>query len=369
MVGQTDQVQRVDVATYSVPTSAPEADGTFTWDATTVVAVTVTTGAVRGLGWTYGTRAAATVIRDLLAPAVTSRDVHDVPGCFEAMRRAARNAIVPGVVTTAISAMDVALWDAKAKLLGTPLSRLFGVGHEPVPVYGSGGFTSYDDDQLRTELSGWVHQQGIPRVKIKIGESYGTRADRDLHRVALARRVIGDDTELYVDANGGYTAKQAVRQAERMREHEVRWFEEPVSSDDLAGLRLVRSLVTADVAAGEYGSDVAYFTRMCRAEAVDCLQADATRCGGYTGWFAAAAVAAGHNLQVSAHCAPNLHLPAAAATPNLRHIEWFHDHQRIEAELFDGAADPTGGQARPNTGAPGHGLTLRTEAARAYRTA
>lgn len=363
------RIERVTAAAYRVPTDRPEGDGTLAWDATTLVVALVDAEGVMGTGWTYAPAAAAAFIGDALAEVVTGADPLAIPSIWAALTRRVRNAGRPGIAGYAVSAVDVALWDLKARLLGTSLAELFGTARERVPLYGSGGFTTYPDEATVAQLTRWVHELGIPRVKIKIGESYGTRADRDLHRVALARRVIGDDTELYVDANGGYTAKQAVRQAERMREHEVRWFEEPVSSDDLAGLRLVRSLVTADVAAGEYGSDVAYFTRMCRAEAVDCLQADATRCGGYTGWFAAAAVAAGHNLQVSAHCAPNLHLPAAAATPNLRHIEWFHDHQRIEAELFDGAADPTGGQARPNTGAPGHGLTLRTEAARAYRTA
>lgn len=363
------RIERVTAAAYRVPTDRPEGDGTLAWDATTLVVALVDAEGVTGTGWTYAPAAAAAFIGDALAEVVTGADALAIPSIWAALTRRVRNAGRPGIAGYAVSAVDVALWDLKARLLGTSLAELFGTARERVPLYGSGGFTTYPDEATVAQLTRWVHELGIPRVKIKIGESYGTRADRDLHRVALARRVIGDDTELYVDANGGYTAKQAVRQAERMREHEVRWFEEPVSSDDLAGLRLVRSLVTADVAAGEYGSDVAYFTRMCRAEAVDCLQADATRCGGYTGWFAAAAVAAGHNLQVSAHCAPNLHLPAAAATPNLRHIEWFHDHQRIEAELFDGAADPTGGQARPNTGAPGHGLTLRTEAARAYRTA
>ncbi|HLU44604.1 MAG TPA: enolase C-terminal domain-like protein [Natronosporangium sp.] len=369
MVGQTDQVQRVDVATYSVPTSAPEADGTFTWDATTVVAVTVTTGAVRGLGWTYGTRAAATVIRDLLAPAVTGRDVHDVPGCFEAMRRAARNAIVPGVVTTAISAMDVALWDAKAKLLGTPLSRLFGVGHEPVPVYGSGGFTSYDDDQLRTELSGWVHQQGIPRVKIKIGESWGRAEARDLHRMRLAREVIGPEAELFVDANGGYQAKQAVRVAHAATDLDVRWFEEPVSSDNLAGLAEVRAAVTADIAAGEYGTDPGYFRQMCAAGAVDCLQIDLTRCGGFTGFLRAAAVADSFGLQVSSHTAPQLHLRVAPAVPNLRHLEWFTDHVRLEQRLFDGVVTPVDGMLPVAVEAPGHGMTLKAADSQAFRTA
>ncbi|ETK37121.1 enolase C-terminal domain-like protein [Microbispora sp. ATCC PTA-5024] len=362
-------IRAVRAAAYRIPADLPEADGTLAWDATTLVVAEADAGDAVGLGWTYAPAAAASFAAGTLAGVVTGADPFDIPAVWTAMVRRVRNAGRSGVAGYAISAVDVALWDLKARLLGTPLVRLFGAARAEVPVYGSGGFTTYDDETTAAQLRHWVHGQGIPRVKIKIGESWGSEPARDLHRIALARRVIGDDAELYVDANGGYGAKQAVRLERRMRDHGVRWFEEPVSSDDLEGLRLVRSRSEADVAAGEYGGDLGYFTRMCEAGAVDCLQIDATRCGGYTGWFGAAAVAAGRHLPVSAHCAPNLHLPAAAATPNLRHIEWFHDHVRIETELFAGAADPAGGLARPRTDVPGHGLELRRDAAERHRVA
>ncbi|GIH67833.1 enolase C-terminal domain-like protein [Sphaerimonospora thailandensis] len=362
-----DVIHEVCAAAYRVPTDRPEADGTFAWDATTMVVAEVRAGTVTGTGWSYAPAAAARLVTELLAPVVTGASAMDIPAIWRAMDRRVRNAGRPGLAAYAISAVDVALWDLKAKLLNVPLTRLFGAVHDRVPVYGSGGFTTYDDATTAAQLRHWVHEQGIGRVKLKIGESWGTAPARDLHRIALAREVIGPEAELYVDANGGYTAKQAIRLERRMRDHDVVWFEEPVSSDDLAGLRLVRERADADVAAGEYGGDQVYFTRMCEADAVDCLQIDATRCGGYTGWFGAAAVAAGHNLQVSAHCAPNLHVPAAAATPNLRHVEWFHDHVRIESELFDGAADPAGGVVRAGADRPGLGLTLRHEAAERHR--
>jgi L-alanine-DL-glutamate epimerase-like enolase superfamily enzyme len=280
------------VACYRVPTDGPEADGTITWDATMVVLVQATAGGRTGLGWSYAAPAAARVVRDLLTGCVLGRSALDVPAANAAMVAAVRNAGRPGVAGCAVSAVDFALWDLKARLLELPLCRLLGAVHTEVPVYGSGGFTTYDDDRMAEQLGGWVHGQGISRVKIKIGESWGTCEARDLARVTAARKVIGTGAELYVDANGAYGRKQAVRVAERAREADVRWFEEPVSSDDLAGLRAVRDAVLPDVAAGEYGYDVPYFERMCAAGAVDCLQADATRCGGVTAWLRAAAVAA-----------------------------------------------------------------------------
>jgi L-alanine-DL-glutamate epimerase-like enolase superfamily enzyme len=295
--------------------------------------------------------------------------VLDVAGAWQAMVRAVRNLGRPGLVSCAISAMDTALWDLKAKLLGVPVCRLLGATREEVPIYGSGGFTTYDDATAAAQLQRWVGDWGIPRVKIKIGESWGACEQRDLARISFARSVIGPAVELYVDANGGYRRKQAIRVAHRMAESAVSWFEEPVSSDDLAGLREVRDQTTPDTAAGEYGYDLVYFARMVAAGAVDCLQVDVTRCGGITDWLRAAAVAAAHNLDVSGHCAPNLHAHVAASVPNLRHLEYFHDHVRIEGMLFDGALDPRGGVLRPDRECPGLGLVVKHADAEQFRVA
>ncbi len=360
-------LERIDVQVLTVPTDEPEGDGTLAWDSTTMVLVSTRAAGTTGTGWTYGAPATAQAVEDQLAGVVIGRPVFDIPALNEAMTRTVRNAGRPGLVAGAVSAVDIALWDLKARLLGLPLVRLLGAARTEVPVYGSGGFTTYDRGQLHRQLRHWSQEQAIPRLKIKIGESWGTREQRDLRRAEQAREVIGDAAELYVDANGAYTRKQAVRVGRTLAGLGVSWFEEPVSSDDLPGLALVRDSVTADVAAGEYGYDLSYFARMI--PAVDCLQADATRCGGLTVWLRTAALAEAHGLQLSGHCAPHVHAHAAAAISNLRHLEWFHDHVRIENLLFEGVLDPQGGVLRPGTdGAPGHGLTLRTDRAEQYRT-
>jgi L-alanine-DL-glutamate epimerase-like enolase superfamily enzyme len=359
-------IEEVSASAYVIPTDAPEADGTLSWDATTMVLATARADQVTGIGWTYAAAAARSVITDVLAGVVTGRSALDVAGACEAMIRAVRNIGRPGIAATAISAVDIALWDLKARLLGCPLARLLGQARASVPIYGSGGFTSYDARQTRDQLAGWMERDHIPRVKIKIGESWGGNERRDLERVALAREVIGDGPELYVDANGGYTTGQAIRVADRMTGYGVTWFEEPVSSQDLAGLAAVRRQVLPDVAAGEYSWSLADSARLIAAGAVDCLQLDATRCGGFTEFLRGAALAAAHNLQVSAHCAPGLHAHVGVAVPNLRHVEYFHDHQRIERMLFDGTLDPVGGILTPTT-EPGLGMCLRESDAAKYR--
>jgi len=360
-------VREVSAEVYVIPTDAPEADGTLAWTETTMVLVRAAAGDQEGIGWSYAAAAAGAVVTDVLAGAVAGRSAFDVAGAAEAMARAVRNIGRAGVAATAISAVDVALWDLKARLLDQSVTSLLGRAREHVPVYGSGGFTCYDEDQTRQQLSAWVDQDRIPRVKIKIGEDRGGNERRDLQRVALAREIIGPDAELYVDANGGYTTGQAVRVARQMESCGVSWFEEPVSSQDLAGLAAVRGQVLPDVAAGEYSWTLADSAALIAAGAVDCLQLDVTRCGGISEFLRGAALAAAHSLEVSAHCAPSLHAHVGAAVPNLRHIEYFHDHQRIEQMLFDGALDPHGGILTPDLARPGLGLQLRAADAERYR--
>jgi L-alanine-DL-glutamate epimerase-like enolase superfamily enzyme len=358
-------VTAVETAVYVIPTDAPEADGTLAWDKTTMVVVTAHAGGEQGLGWSYASAAAQTVITELLADVVAGSSAFDIAGTTEAMTRQVRNIGRPGVAATAISAVDIALWDLKARLLGRSLTDLLGRAGQEVQVYGSGGFTSYDDTQTRQQLSEWAEKERIPRVKIKIAESWGANERRDICRAELAREVIGTDAELYVDANGGYSVGQAVRVADELSAIGVTWFEEPVSSQDLAGLAAVREQVRPDVAAGEYSWSLADSARLIGA--VDCLQLDVTRCGGISEFVRGAARAAAHNLEVSGHCAPNLHAHVGAAVPNLRHVEYFHDHQRIERMLFDGTLDPSGGAMRPDPDRPGHGLVLRAADAERYR--
>jgi L-alanine-DL-glutamate epimerase-like enolase superfamily enzyme len=267
-----------------------------------------------------------------------------------------RNLGEEGLTAMAISAVDAALWDLKAKLLGLPLAKLLGMVRERVPIYGSGGFTSYDEARLREQLGDWAGQ-GLRWVKMKVGRE----PERDPERVRVARESIGGRVGLFVDANGACTPKQALALAERFAEHGVTWFEEPVSVRDPNGLRLVRERAPAgmDIAAGEYGFGLPDSERLLDAQAVDVLQADATRCMGISGFIAAAALCAARPLPLSAHCAPALHAHLGCALEPVRHLEWFHDHVRVERMLFDGAPEPVDGCLAPDPSRPGLGLELK----------
>ncbi|HZQ77722.1 MAG TPA: enolase C-terminal domain-like protein [Acidimicrobiia bacterium] len=356
-------LEKLSAAAYTVPTDGPESDGTIAWDATTVVVVTASAGGETGLGYAYGSGAAAAVADGVLFPAVRGdghRSAADVPAAYAAMVREVRNIGRAGVASTAISATDTALWDLKARLLGLPLADLLGRVRPAVAAYGSGGFCSYTPEQLTEQLGGWA-AQGYRMVKMKVGRN---PAD-DIDRVATARKAIGPDVALFVDANGAYDRREALAFAEAFSAFDVAWFEEPVSSDDLDGLRLVRDRAPAGmaVAAGEYGHDPWYFRRMLAAGAVDVLQADATRCGGVSGFLAADALCQAFGVPLSAHTSPTLHAHLCCAVPTAVHVEAFHDHLRLEALLFDGALVPEDGMLRPAADRPGLGLALRAAAA------
>jgi len=349
-------IERVDVSVFRIPTETPESDGTLVWKSTTLVLVKVRAAGVTGLGYSYADTACARLICETLADRVRGGDAFDVPALWLAMVNAIRNLGRPGIASMAIAAVDTALWDLKARLLGVSLVKLLGAVRLQVPIYGSGGFTSYSIAQLQQQLAGWA-DAGIARVKMKVGRD----PDHDIERVRRAREAIGDGTELFVDANGAYTRKQALAFASAFADAGVSWFEEPVSSDDLVGLRLLRDRapVSMTVAAGEYGYDLPYFRRMLHAGAVDILQADATRCAGFTGFLKVDALCESECVPLSSHCAPFLHLPVCCSSSRVLHMEYFHDHVRIAQMLFDGVPAPLDGKLSPDVSRPGLGLELK----------
>src|SRR5256714_3552222 len=208
--GRAVKVEVLGVSAYTVPTDQPESDGTAEWASTTIVVVEVRAAGATGLGYTYAPVAAGKLVVEELAEIVRGRDALATGEAWETMAVALRNAGRPGIGFCALSAVDLALWDLKGRLLGLPLVDLLGRAREKAPVYGSGGFTSYSLERIREQLGGWV-EEGIPRVKMKVSRE----PERDPERLDAARQAIGDQTELYVDSNGALSRKQALRLARR----------------------------------------------------------------------------------------------------------------------------------------------------------
>lgn len=357
-------IERFTVAAYRIPTDSPEADGTLSWDSTTLVLVELEAGGKTGIGYTYADAATAYFIDQTLKEVVSGMDVMQTPAIWQKMVKQIRNNGNSGIAYMAVSAVDTACWDLKAKILEAPLAILLGMAEKGMAVYGSGGFTSYPIHQLQDQLSHWV-EQGIQHVKMKIGQ----HPEEDLKRVKAAKEAIGSDATLFVDANGAYSSKQALEKAYQFADSGVGWFEEPVSSDDLEGLRLIRERgpVGMNITAGEYGYTLTDFRKMLEAGAVDVLQADATRCGGISGFLQAGYLCQAYHLPYSSHCAPALHVHAAPALSNFYIAEYFHDHIRIENMLFDNTQKPVGGLLKPDLSTPGLGIAFRHTDAEEYK--
>lgn len=362
--GSTIPIQKIEVNAYTIPTDFPESDGTLKWDSTTLVSVHVSADNVSGFGYSYAPVATAAFIKSTFSELLIGMDAMAISAAWNAMHSNIRNSGKCGIGAMAVSAVDNALWDLKARLLEIPLVTLLGQVRDALPIYGSGGFTSYSDQQLQEQFRGWA-AQNIPRVKMKIGRE----PQRDLQRVAAARQAIGSHVELFVDANSAYNHKQALHYTQRFADDfDVRWMEQPLDPEDVEGMAWLRtvSLARLDIADGEYGYDLPYFHRRLEARAVDVMQADATRCFGISGFMAVAKLCEAFRIPLSSHCAPSLHLHAGCAALPLVHGEYFHDHIRIERMLLDGVPDVRNGMLYPDLSRPGMGLELKIKEANKF---
>lgn len=350
------------ISAFRIATDQPESDGTAKWDSTTVVLIELTAGNITGLGFSYANAAAAHVARELIEKVIIGRDALDIPSLHSRLDIEVRNWGRPGLVSTAISAIDICLWDLKAKLLGRSVLTLLGKMREDVPAYGSGGFTSYTEKQLVDQLTGWA-SAGLRAVKMKIGRE----PEKDLQRVKAVAKELNGRAELYVDANGAYQRKQALDKARQFGELGVTWFEEPVTSDDRIGLHMLveHAPPVMNIAAGEYCYVLDDARLLLEAQAVDVLQADVTRCGGVTNFLKIGHVCETYHFPLSAHTSPSIHGTLCCALVPAINVEYFYDHQRIEHMIFEGALEPVKGNLKPDASRLGFGLELkRADAAR-----
>ena len=359
-------IDRLDVTAYTIPTDKPESDGTLEWKETTMVLVRVKAADHQGLGYTYGHSSIVTLITSALKPLVLGKDALGIAAIVTSMAGKIRNDGQCGLAMMGLSAVDIALWDLKAKLLGLPLHRLLGTERDSMLLYGSGGFTCYNDTELGDQLGAWA-RQGIRAVKMKVGRM----PHDDLRRVRLARTAIGNSVDLFVDANGAYTVAQSTKVARDFSDLGVSWLEEPVVASQPLDLNRIRQGMPPGmrVVAGEYGYGLSDFRDLLSAGAVDVLQADATRCGGITGFLQAGVLSHAFRVPFSSHCAPAVHLHPALFLPGFSIAEYFHDHVRIESMFFESGATLRGGALAPDATAPGLGLVFRSADATKYRVA
>ncbi len=352
------------VHAFTIPTDLPESDGTAKWDATTVVIVELNAGSATGIGYAYANLAAAHVAKELVERCIIDADAFEIPALHSKLDRAVRNWGRPGLVSSAISAIDTCLWDLKARLLDRSLITLLGRVRDSIPAYGSGGFTSYTKEQLVDQLTGWA-AEGLRSVKMKIGRE----PEKDVERVRAVQKALAGKAELFVDANGAYSRKQALEKSRQFGDLGVTWFEEPVTSDDRIGLHMLveHAPPVVRIAAGEYIYVLDDARLLLEAQAVDVLQTDVTRCGGVTNFIKIGDACEIAHYPFSAHTSPSIHATLCCSVLSAINVEYFHDHARIERMIFDGAVEPVDGNLHPDAGRPGLGLELKRSDAAKYQ--
>lgn len=358
------KIREIYTSAYKIPTATPEADGTLKWNDTTLVVVEIAAGGKNGIGYTYADVSTAFLIDRTLKHLVEGRNLLDIQLLNSELIKHIRNNGTCGIAMMAISAIDNALWDLKAKIFEQPLYNLLGKTRDKILLYGSGGFTNYTDRELKNQFAKW-EESGIRYFKMKVGADAG----KDVERVRTAASILPKEAKLFVDANGAYTVKQSLEKAKQFSHYNVTWLEEPVPSHNLRGLHFIKehAPLSINIAAGEYGYNLSYFESMLSAGAVDILQADATRCGGISGFLKAGHLCEAKEIPFSSHCAPSIHLHAALSLPSFFIAEYFFDHVRIEEMLFENFYSVKEGYMEPDPGIPGAGFEFRHTDAEKFR--
>jgi L-alanine-DL-glutamate epimerase-like enolase superfamily enzyme len=311
-----------------------------------------------GVGVTPGTR---DLIEQVFKPLLVGQDPLNHEKLWEELFWAVRGYGRKGMAFTALSAVDIGLWDLKGKIFDAPLYKLIGHYTDTVPIYGSGGWTHFTVDELVREQAGFV-EQGIPRVKLKVGKDFGKAEREDVERLAAVRKALGDDVEIYIDANNGYYARQAIVMARRFEQYNVAWFEEPVLADDIAGLAEVARANVIPVATGEHEYTKYGFKDLIAAGGADIVQPDVCRVGGITEWLKVAHLAHAFNLPVAPHAIAPVHLHLACCTPNLRVVEVLGVEDDVYRRWFTELPAQKNGMWSPFPDKPGLGLELNPKA-------
>ena len=350
---RTTAVFNPDASHYQDATMVPPTPGAK--GRSTVFVHIDTDDGFTGFSYLNAPSAIRSLITAELKPLLVGQDPFDTERLWTDMFWKVRGYGRKGLAFQAISGIDVALWDIKGKALGQPLYRILGAAHESVPVYGSGGWTHFTTEELVAEQSGYV-EMGFPRVKMKVGKDFGMDERADIERVDAVRKAVGDDVEIFIDANNGYYAKQAIRMSREFEAFGVAWFEEPVLADDIDGLAAVSRATNIPVATGEHEYTKYGFKDLIARGGADIVQPDIGRVGGVTEWMKVSHLAHAFNLPVAPHAYSLLHLHCTMATPNLKVVEILGAEMEQWDFLFEEVPRPVNGQWKPFDHKPGIGL-------------
>jgi L-alanine-DL-glutamate epimerase-like enolase superfamily enzyme len=308
---------------YRIPLPIPLSDSTH-GEMTTFDLITVRIRDVDGLegvGYTYTASASAAgiqaVISEAYKPLLQGKETDRIEQHWQDMWWSVHYSGRGGMVVFAISAVDIALWELKAKKAGVPLWRLLGGHDSKVRAYAGGIDLYFPIEQLLDQTQDNL-DKGFRAIKMKVGRD---RLSEDVARVGKMRKMLGDDFPLMVDANMRWSPEVAIRASRAFAEHDVFWLEEPTIPDDYTGHGRIARDGPVPIAAGENLRTVHEFQHLIAAGGVAFPEPDVSNCGGITGWMKIAHLAEANNLPVTSHGVHDLHVHLLAAVPNKSYLE------------------------------------------------
>ncbi|MDR2392026.1 MAG: mandelate racemase/muconate lactonizing enzyme family protein [Planctomycetota bacterium] len=358
-----EKIASIEVYLAGTKAKGNFADSTRNVGTVGFVVVEIKTDAGRsGVGVTYhevGGEAVRQLIKLDFAHRLIGRSPLETEALYEETFHYIRGVGRKGLAFCAYSAVDIALWDLKGQMLGLPLYRLLGGVKNVLPVYASGGWTSYSRDELVAEAENMV-RRGYGKIKIKVGVEGGRNPNEDLRRVRAVRDAVGPGVGIMLDANNAWTAATAVRFANRVKELDIMFLEEPVFADDIPGLARYKAGTDLPLATGEHEYTRYGVRDLIVAGAVDILQVDIARCGGFTEMLRIAAMSQAWNLSLAPHGMEHMHMHLLAAVPNGLFLERLFMFEEVADSVFSNPPVPVNGALTlPET--PGHGMVLKEE--------
>jgi len=308
---------------------------------------------ITGVSITYGGSLTKVLIEDTLKPMVIGEDPLNSERIWEKMYWATLQYGRRGAAISAISTVDIAIWDLKGKIFNLPVHRLLGGHRDTVPSYVTGVDLHYTNDELVEEVTDYV-RSGFKMIKIKLGRK---DPNEDLERVKLVREAIGPNIDLALDVNNGWSLHTAMRMAKKFEEYDIYWLEEPILADEIENLAKLARETSIPIAVGENHYTKWEFRQLMEQGSAEVVQADIGKCGGVTEFIKIAAMADAYGLPICPHHTEYIDVALVAAVPNGLFHECVHEFFEPMGKLFINPIIPKNGEISPSS-KPGFGIEL-----------
>ncbi|PZU89263.1 MAG: mandelate racemase [Shinella sp.] len=318
------KIERIELKMVDLRPKVERTDAiqSFVSQETPLVTITDSDGATgTGYSYTIGTGGSSVMrlLADHLGPRLIGRDADRIEAIWHELEFATHATTIGAITSIALAAIDTALWDLRARKQGLPLWKLAGGAKDRCPLYTTEGGWLHIPTEALVEDALEAKSRGFRGSKVKIGKPSGSE---DFARLSAVRKAVGDAYEIMTDANQGFAVDEVIRRAERLRELDLAWLEEPLPADDIDGhVRLNRSTATP-VAVGESLYSIRHFREYMQKGACSIVQVDAGRIGGITPWLKVAHAAEAFDMPVCPHFLMELHVSLTCAVPNGKYVEY-----------------------------------------------